>query len=249
VPVSGLQHLEATAIHLVLATEPVKLVVAYLSPTGPLIESDLSERLSGGFPVLLAGDLNAKHTDWSSRLTTDRGLLLRDNAIRNTCLIYGPDSPTTAPYTHNATPDVLDKVIVKGFVLPLYLSVCSALSSDHLPILIDTTCRSSFGKLLDRPDFTRMDWDAFQAFLDERLPGNPVVNDEEAIDKCVEELTSTIQEATAASAPRRRPGADPRPPLPASIQDEICLKNRVSRQWQDTRDPTLKAQVNRLQRL
>jgi exonuclease III len=78
VPVSGLQHLEATAIHLVLATRPVKLVAAHLSPTRPLIESDLSERLSGGFPVLLAGDLNAKHTDWNSRLTTARGSLLRD---------------------------------------------------------------------------------------------------------------------------------------------------------------------------
>jgi endonuclease/exonuclease/phosphatase family metal-dependent hydrolase len=139
-----------------LATGPVKLVAAYLSPTRPLIESDLSECISAGFPVLLAGDLNAKHTDWNSRLTTSRGSLLRDYAIRNTCLIYGPDSPTTAPYRHNATPDVVDIVIVKDFVLPVYLTVCSALSSDHLPILIDTTCRS-FQNLLDRPDFTRMD--------------------------------------------------------------------------------------------
>jgi hypothetical protein len=30
-----------------------------------------------------------------------------------------------------------------------------------------------------------MDWAALQACLDYRLPGNPVVNDEEAIDKCV----------------------------------------------------------------
>jgi hypothetical protein len=123
VPVSGLQHLEATAIHVVLATGPVKLVAAYLSSTRPLIESDLS----GGFSVLLAGDLNAKHTDWNSRLTTDRGSLLRYYEIRSTCLIYGPDSPTTAPYRHNATPDVLDIVIVKDFVLPVYLTVSSAL--------------------------------------------------------------------------------------------------------------------------
>jgi hypothetical protein len=75
-----------------------------------------------------------------------------------------------------------------------------------------------------------------------------VVNGEEAIDKCAEELTSAIQEATAASAPRRRPRAVPRPPLTASIQDEIRLKNRLRRQWQVTRDPALKAQVNRLQR-
>jgi exonuclease III len=99
VPVSGLQYLEATAIHLVLATRPVKLVSAYLAPTRLLIESDLTECLRGGIPVIMAGDLNAKHKDWNSRLTTARGSLPRDYADRNSCLIYGPDSPTTAPYT------------------------------------------------------------------------------------------------------------------------------------------------------
>jgi hypothetical protein len=44
-----------------------------------------------------------------------------------------------------------------------------------------------------------MDWAAFRACLEHRLPGNPVVVDEEAIDKCLEELTSAIHEA-----PRRR---------------------------------------------
>jgi hypothetical protein len=77
-PVSGLQHLEAAAVHLVLASRPVKVVATYLSPTRHLIESDLTECLSGGIPVLLAGDLNAKHTDWSSRLITIRGALLLD---------------------------------------------------------------------------------------------------------------------------------------------------------------------------
>jgi hypothetical protein len=50
-------------MHLVFATKPVKLVAAYLSPIGPLIESDLADCQSGGFHVLMAGDLNAKHTD------------------------------------------------------------------------------------------------------------------------------------------------------------------------------------------
>jgi hypothetical protein len=49
-----------------------------------------------------------------------------------------------------------------------------------------------------------MDWAAFQACLKHRLPGNPVVVDDEAIDKYLEELTSAIHEATAASAPRRQ---------------------------------------------
>jgi hypothetical protein len=141
VPVSGLQYLEATAIHLVLATRPVKLVSAYLALTRPLIVSDLTECLRGGIPVLMAGDLNAKHKDWNCTLTTDRGSLLRDYADRNSCLICGPDSPTTAPYLHNATSNVLD-IVVKDFVQPVHLTVCAELSSDHLPILIDTLCRS-----------------------------------------------------------------------------------------------------------
>jgi hypothetical protein len=95
-PLSILQNPEATAIHLVLATRPVKLVAAYLSPTRPLIESDLTECLSGGFPVFLAGDLNAKCTDWNSRLIKDRGSILRDYANRDSCVIYEPNSPTTA---------------------------------------------------------------------------------------------------------------------------------------------------------
>jgi hypothetical protein len=62
---------------------------------------------------------------------------------------------------------------------------------------------------------------AYQACLESRHPGKP---EEELIGKCVEELSSAIQEALTASEPKRRPRADPRPSLPASIHDEIRLK-------------------------
>jgi len=42
--------------------------------------------------------LNARHVDWNSRLNTRRGKLLRDYADEDSCLIFGPDSPTTNPY-------------------------------------------------------------------------------------------------------------------------------------------------------
>jgi hypothetical protein len=48
--------------------------------------------------------------------------------------------------------------------------------------------------------------------------------------------------------PESRPRDDPRPPIPACIQDEIRLKNRLRRQWQITRDLDLKAEVNHFQR-
>jgi hypothetical protein len=138
----------------------------------PLIDSDLTVCLSGVLPVLMAGDLNAKHTDCNSRLNTTGGALLRDYDDRNACLIYGPDSPTTVPYQQNTNPDVLD-IVVKDFVLLVYLTVFPTLRSDHLPVLIDTTCRTCFQRPLDRSDFKRVDWEAYQDCHEDRLRGIP----------------------------------------------------------------------------
>ena len=93
VPVQGLQHLGATGIHVMLASNPAKILAAYLSPTRPN-RSDLSACLGGGLPVLMAGDLNAKHVEWNSRLITKRGRLLRDYADNNSCLIYERNTRT-----------------------------------------------------------------------------------------------------------------------------------------------------------
>lgn len=67
------------------------------------------------------------------------------------------------------------------------------------------------------PEFTRMDWTAFHVCLEGRYQGNPASNDEQAIDKCVTELTSAIQQATVTSAPKCLPGAHQQHHLPASI--------------------------------
>jgi hypothetical protein len=68
-----------------------------------------------------------------------------------------------------------------------------------------------------------------------------------AIDTFVENFSGAVLKALAASTPKYRPRADSRPPIPAGNQDEISLKNRLRRQWQVTRDPALKVEVNRLQ--
>ena len=158
VSVPGLRHLEANAIELKLAGKPTKILAVYLSPCRPLIKSDLTACLSGELPVLMAGDLNAKHVDWNSRLTTARGKLLRDYADRHSCLKHGPDSPTTVPYNPSATPDGLGIAEAINLPTPVHLNACSALSLDQLPILIDTRCRSSFVNLPDRLDFKWTDW-------------------------------------------------------------------------------------------
>jgi hypothetical protein len=196
----------------------------------------------------MASDLNAKHVDWNYRLTTRRGKLLREYADRNSCLIFGPDTPTTNPYNTSATTDVLDIVITRDIPSSVHLASCSALSSDHLPVLIDTTCRSSFQYPPDRPDFRRPDWVEFQTHLKAEIPLNPELHTGMAIGTCVENFSEAFLRALSASNPKCRTRDDPRPSIPASIQDEISLKNQLRRRWQITRDAALKAEVNRLQR-
>jgi hypothetical protein len=147
--------------------------------------------------------------------------MLRDYADGNSCLICGPASPTTIPYNPLATPDVLDIVITKNRIFPVYLTSCSVLSSDHLPVLIDATCRSSFQHPRDRPDFRRTDWYNLQTHLEDQIPFDPELHDGMAIDTHVENFSGAVLKALAASSPKRRPRADPRPPIPAGIQDEI----------------------------
>jgi hypothetical protein len=69
-----------------------------------------------------------------------------------------------------------------------------------------------------------------------------------AIDTCVENFSGAVLKALAASTPKCRPRDDPRPPIPAGIPYEIRPKTQLRRRWQITRGPTLKAEINHLQR-
>jgi hypothetical protein len=182
----------------------------------------------------MAGDFNAKHVDCNSRMTTRRGKLLRDYADGNSCLNFVPDTPTTSPYNPFVIPDVSDIVLTQNLTFPVYLTSCSALNSDYLPVLIETACRSSFLHPQDRHEFRRTEWVKL-------LNGM-------AIDTCVENFSGAVLKALEAFTPKRRPRDDTRPPIPAGIQNDIRLKNWLRSRWQITRDPALKAEVNRLQR-
>jgi len=64
--------------------------------------------------------------------------------------------------------------------------------------------------------------------LEDQIPFDPELN-EMAIDSCVEKFSGAILKALVVSTPKSRHPADPRPPIPAAIQDEIRLKNRLRR--------------------
>ncbi|GJQ67497.1 hypothetical protein Trydic_g8321 [Trypoxylus dichotomus] len=106
-----LNNIEITAITVNLATGPVKLVAAYKAPNRQLLENDLSEIFDTRGAVILAGDLNAKHPSWNSRVTNASGNCLRHFADDFHLLVHATAEPTVFP--HNGQSDVLDIVVMK----------------------------------------------------------------------------------------------------------------------------------------
>jgi hypothetical protein len=74
--------------------------------------------------------------------------------------------------------------------------MCSALSSDPLPILIGTKCRSSFFNPPDCPDL-KTDWSKFYACPEAGLPSNLDLPNEVVIDTCVKKLLDAVSKVLA----------------------------------------------------
>ena len=88
--------------------------------------------------------------------------------------------------------DVLD-IVVKDFVLPVTMTDCHALSSDHLPVQVNAQCRSSFQVPPALPNLKRVDWAHFQEHIAAELPGETRVEIMEDIDASIETLTKAFR--------------------------------------------------------
>jgi len=208
--------------------------MVYLSSCQGFINLDLSPCLGGSFPILMAGDLNGKHVHWNSMLITPRGRGFCDCANEYSCLIFRLDTPTTIPCNIFPISDALDIVIAKDWVTPAYLTTCSELSTDQLPVPINTQCQSSFLNPLECPDL-RTDWSKFHFSLEVGLPSNPDLLNEVPCVECVKKLPSVILMVLAESTSKCCLSENSRPLILAHIEDEIHLKNQLRRQWQITR--------------
>ena len=145
--------------------------------------------------------------------------------------------PSRKPFCH---PDVLDVVVTKYLPTPVHLTACSALSSDHLPVLIDTRCRLSFLSLPYSPDFRRTDWSK----VDSDTPFNPEWADEATVDRW--EFVQSHSWGPRGVHCQQSTACWPVASDTSSYSGWQSLRDRLRRQCQITRDPTLKAEVNRL---
>ncbi|GJQ79305.1 hypothetical protein Trydic_g16172 [Trypoxylus dichotomus] len=98
-----LQNVEATNITVNMATGPVQLIAAYKAPNKLMLEADLSEIFSTRRATILAGDLNAKHPTWNSKVTNASGKCLLALQTTSTSLSMPPPNPRYTLTTDSQT--------------------------------------------------------------------------------------------------------------------------------------------------
>ncbi|CAI6364155.1 unnamed protein product [Macrosiphum euphorbiae] len=107
--VNVLTELDSTSAQIKIENEITQVTAVYKSPSATLKSSDLDALTKHHGPLIIGGDLNAKHTDWHSLRSNKSGKTLAQHAeSSNRYSIVASDSPTYFSYVPTHRPDVLD---------------------------------------------------------------------------------------------------------------------------------------------
>ena len=247
IPRIDFRSLEETSVVVHGATGDLYLTAVYRPARNKIVPKELVALLErGGRPALVAGDLNAKHTAWNSRVCSRQGAVLHSLVMRsNSISIIGPTEPTRIDPTQAGRDDVLDVFVVGNWVGPLPLPVvCSELTSDHLPVTADI--HIDVHPTDNYKTSKSYDWDRFRQTLEDTHYQNvPNLLTTDSIDEAADRLEHDIREALLDSE-KRSPHIPKIYSLPSDIKNLITLRNRIRKTFQKTRHPTDKQHFNRL---
>ena len=138
-------HLEELTILISQQDTPLMIRNIYIPPVSSCTTPDYRPPINSitdglGDSALVLGDFNGHHHLWHSRDTEDtRGKQIADWLSDTNLGIVNEDTPTRVTAQHSTAPDI---TIATPDLLPaLNRSVTTALSSDHLPILISMSTK------------------------------------------------------------------------------------------------------------
>lgn len=241
-----LNRLEAVAIKVSIRGRTITLISAY-NPPGNIDTNDLETILSLPYSLVIAGDLNAKHTDWNCRVSNQSGIKLRELFYNsnNAFEILAPISPTHIPDQLNHEPDILDIALIKNVQHNLTINTLNALDSDHLPVLLNFNHRIEHAEPRTFLNYQNANWEKLEKDIHDSIqPANITTNEE--LNSTVNNLTATIQKAIRDNIPRKTIKYRNRH-IPDSIKRLIRQRNDARRNWQRHHDDqNLRREMNHL---
>src|SRR5947207_4436730 len=206
----------ALQIHPVNHHETSTLVVNIYNPGDESIIQDLHEilrrkHIENNATVILAGDFNCHHPMWNPA-----GYLRHDNTADHLVelaadlglVLLIPPGTITYPNGQTAIDLVWGNHAAETRLLKCRTADENDQGSDHLPIETWLSSTDNSIKESTKLDFSRTDWEKFNDLLKAELPSVPpaeMLLSPAGIDKCVTQLTNTIQRAIAETTPIKRP--------------------------------------------
>lgn len=160
----GTQNIQLTAIQ-VVRSRPVLLVSAY-SPTARLSKPELRALLSRPGDMVMAGDLNARHTELGGTINSKNGNVLYSMIGEDRFHLYVPPEPTHCHHSGRHAPNVLDFAL-SNRPFAVQCQVLQAGTSDHLPVLFTIADLGITRPPIAHNTFLRVNWEAVTGELEE----------------------------------------------------------------------------------
>ena len=152
---------DTLAIDIETPDGPLTIATTYLPPRRQYIpHPDFIRLLRRRTPVVIAGDLIARHSTLGYRSTNQVGRDLIEYFRRQTARHIGPHFPTYYGPLTATSPDIV--ITNQAFHLAHSITPGPLTSSDHIPLIIDISSSPIMSPTLPTYSFHKTDWDSFK---------------------------------------------------------------------------------------
>ena len=241
------EHIQATSI--AITGSNVVIASIYCPPRHNISKEQFVDFFSTlGTKFIVAGDYNAKHTFWGSRLTTPKGRQLL-NAISSARLdVISGGQPTYWPTDLNKTPDLIDFAIFKNIKrdrIQVYPSL--DLSSDHSPTVLTLSDIGIDSGQNTQPNI-HTNWMKYRKYVSSHLAVGVSLRSTDEIEFAANTFTDVLNNGVklVTRTPQKR--MDNFSNYPVNIQILIREKRKARREWQRQRSPALRNSLKKCQK-
>lgn len=240
------EYMQATSICFDSPSYKINISSIYCPPRFSVSEEQFLDFFSTlGARFIVAGDFNAKHTHWGSRLISPKGRQLLMAVFTAKLDTISSGHPTYWPTDLQKIPDLIDFGVTKNIKREQITATPSfELSSDHSPVIINISNINQ----LPNPKFNfpnkNTNWLKYKKYVSSHLPQNIPLNNNDEIDSAVNQFTEILQSAAKIATPvkvtRNKTSSSY---YSRNIDDLLKQKRDIRRQWQTYRSPSLKQQL------
>lgn len=213
----------------------------YCPPRHTIKESQFCEYFNTlGHRFIAAGDYNAKHTFWGSRLISPKGRELLKCIQTNGMDVVSTGQPTYWPTDRSKIPDLIDFSVIKG-IRKEYISCESNwdLSSDHSPVIIKIDSKIELTSQKCTLHNKKTNWTLFRYLIKDAFKVPPPLKTEDDIINSVEFFNKSVQNAAWDSTPLESYNNNTQFIAP-DILDLIKEKRKIRKLWQQNISPKTK---------